>query len=230
VAVTGSSEGPVGRVTLGLPGSTARLIASQLLRRTAQHPGILLELVERPSAELVDLLSRGRLDLGIAVDCPPSARGVRSEPLLDEELFFICSAAASPPRRSISLRAVAGYPLILPSLPSTIRQRLDAAFLEDQLQVVLAAEASATDLVVRLVRDGLGATVLPWAAVAEEAARKEVRAVPITGLSLTRKLSVCLPSFVEPTRACDAVRRLLQETVDELLAASAWRGVRVPQR
>lgn len=223
-AVKDPGDGPQGRVTVGLPGSTGKLVAAPLLRQLAAFPGILLEIVERPSADLVDLLTRGRLDVGIAVDIRSPAKGVEVAPLVHEELYVICATDSGVARRSISLRTLAGLPLILPSPPSTIRQRVDAAFLQERLRPKLALEASATDLVVRLVREGLGATVLPWAAVAVEVARREVRAVPLAGLKLARELSLCRPAFVQPTRACETVHRLLQTTVHDLIRTGGWRG------
>ncbi len=59
-------------------------------------------------------------------------------------------------RKALKMKEVAAQPLILPSVPSTIRQRVEAAFLDEHLKYRLVSEVSATDMLIRLVARRLG--------------------------------------------------------------------------
>ena len=75
VAVKQQAHDPAGHVTLGLPTSTSRIVAVELLRGlTERHRQVSLEIVEGSSAELADQISRQRLDLTVAVDVQDNAR------------------------------------------------------------------------------------------------------------------------------------------------------------
>src|SRR5580698_5235171 len=128
---------PSGRVVIGIAGSTARILAAPLLMALKAYPDILIELVERPSAELVGLTAQGVLDLAIAVDAQ-RMRGISLVPLFYEQLYVVLRR--EPGRRrsgdtgaelaSIGIAELAAQPLLLPSPPSTIRSRIESALME----------------------------------------------------------------------------------------------------
>jgi LysR family nitrogen assimilation transcriptional regulator len=224
---------PSGRVVVGIAGSTARLLAAPLLTALKAYPDILVELVERPSAELVGLAAQGMLDLAIAVDAQ-RVRGVLLEPLFYEQLYVVRRRGrARPPRHgageplpSITLAELAAEPLLLPSPPSTIRSRIDGALREAHLPYGLAAEVSATDLLIRLVAAGVGATALPWSALSEDVAHRRIAAYELSDVSLWRELSLCLPAGVPLSPAAEVVRDSLVGELTRLSLSSDWRGVR----
>lgn len=215
---------PTGRVALGLPGSTSKILAIDLLERLRAHPGITLEIVERPSAELPALVLNGRLDMAIAVDAT-QLRGVHVAPLILEELC-VFTAETLAPRDHISLAEIAAQPLVLPSLPSTIRQRVDAAFLEARLRLSLLAEISSTDLLVRVVGAGLGWTILPRSAGGELIEEGRLKAYPIADHPLSREIALCLPEIAPLSHAAQTVRDLLLACVEDAVRDTRWAGAR----
>jgi LysR family nitrogen assimilation transcriptional regulator len=222
-AVRDETQHPSGRVVVGIPGSTGKLVAVPLLRRLASYDRIRLEIVERPSAELLALVAGGRVDLAIVVDAA-AGRGTTITPLLLEELYVVLARGAAGKKTSLTLRDVAAQPLVLPSAPSTIRQRIDTSLMEAGLAHRVVAEVSATDLLVRVVAAGLGWTILPWSAVGDEVRRGLVDALPIRRRRLSREVSVCVSDTVPLSRATEVVRAGLLDVVDELLVAGAWTG------
>ncbi|WP_198083926.1 LysR substrate-binding domain-containing protein [Variovorax sp. E3] len=223
-AVIDESDHPSGRVTIGIPGSTGKMLAVPLLKAMSAHERILLEFVERPSAELMTLVSRGRLDVAVVVDAVP-CRGVALTRLLMEDLYVIRPAGEVASGRPITLKALAAQPLVLPTAPSTIRQRVDTAFMQFGLRYRLVGEVSATDMLVRLVSAGLGLTVLPWAAVAEEVQQGTVDALQLARHRLRRELAICVSDAVPLNRAADVVRASVIDIVCGLVNSGAWRGV-----
>ncbi|HSV82770.1 MAG TPA: LysR substrate-binding domain-containing protein [Ramlibacter sp.] len=222
VAVREESMEPGGGVTVGMPGSTGKLVAVPLLSALASHDRIVLEIVERPSAELMSLVARGRVDMAIVVDEQP-CRGATTTPLLVEELYVIAPHSQAG-KGSIGLKELAAQPLVLPSLPSTIRQRVDASFLNEHLKYRLVGEVSSTDMLLRIVAAGLGWTMLPWSAVGEEAARGMVSALPLTKIRLTRELSLAVSDSVPLSQPAEIVRRHLLSILEKLAASRKWRG------
>jgi LysR family nitrogen assimilation transcriptional regulator len=222
-AVSQESEYPSGRVAIGIPGSTGKILSAPLLRELANFEGILLEIVERPSAELVDLLVRGRLDIAVTVDVQPR-RGITISPLLLEELYVVHRPDDGGVAKSVRLAEVAKHPLILPCAPSTIRQRVDAAFLDEHLKYQLVAEVGATDMLVRLVIAGLGWTVLPWAAFGEEIQQGRVIGARITGKIMQRELSLCVSDILPLGPAALIVRDRVIAIFNNLLASQHWPG------
>jgi len=214
-----------GSVSVGIAGSTGKVLAVPLLKKAALHRGMLLEIVERPSAELLALVARGRLDIAIVVDARP-CRGATITPMLIEDLFVIMPGAEAEGRSTVSLEFLARKPLILPSLPSTIRQRLDRLLMQARLDYRLVGEVSATDMLLRMVIGGLGWTVLPSAAVQAEVATGVVGALPLAaGYALNRELSLCVSDITPLSHVASAVRDMLRAIVDDLLQAGEWVGV-----
>lgn len=86
--------------------------------------------------------------------------------ILEERLFLIgamtclrcCPAIASPDQ-------LAAIPLIMPSQGHGLRGRLDAICQEHAINVDVVAEIDGLALLMRAVRDGLGATLQPGAAI-----------------------------------------------------------------
>ncbi|RAI64831.1 LysR family transcriptional regulator [Pseudomonas fluorescens] len=225
-AVSNEAEHPTGRTAIGIPGSTAKMLAEPLLRNVLAEGTILLEIVERPSAELVDFVAAGKLDLAITVDAQPR-RGARITPLFTEEMYAVLPKAAAAGKKSLKLKDVAASPLILPSAPSTIRQRVEAALLNSHLKYEIVSEVSSTDLLIRLVSAGLGWTVLPWSALAEDVERYgRIDALPISGHKLEREISLCSSDTLPLSRAAEVVQTHVVNILRSLVGQGEWRGTR----
>lgn len=225
-AVQGENDRPSGKVSVGIAGSTGKVVAIPLLRNVAAAGDIMLEIVERPSSDLLSLVAHDRLDIAIVVDAQSDKR-VRTVPLISEDLYAILHSSHQPDESPISLRTLSTLPLILPTVPSTIRQRTDLAFIDARLTYRLVGEVSATDMLVRMVAAGLGATILPWAAISEEVERGIVRATAIDRTPLSRELSLCESNTVALSRSGEIVRRLILETMSDLVASGSWKGIAV---
>ena len=123
-AVSFEREHPSGRVSVGMSGGVARLLLVPLLEALRACPGILLEVIVRPSSELAGLVAQGGLDMAIAIDALPQ-RGIAIQPLFREELYVALPRAASLRRTSgISLEELAKLPLALPTIMTGINQTI----------------------------------------------------------------------------------------------------------
>lgn len=226
VAVKQQSRDPAGHVTLGLPTSTSRMVAVDLLRElTNRHKQISLEIVEGSSADLAELVSRQKLDLTVAIDAQESAR-FDIHPLLTEELLVVGKAGAlsAGTGTPLSLEQVCALPLVLPSFPNSVRVRMERASTERGLRYRVIAETSAASVMAGVARDGLAWTILPWSALSHED-HAALQCLEIEGRPLTRSLSVCVSKAAGTNSACVAVRDLLAELIRQKVSARAWRHV-----
>lgn len=221
LAVSDEDRHPTGKVTIGIPGSTGKLLSVPLLQKLKKQGRILLEIVERPSAELPPLVANGKLDVAVVVDAIPG-RGVTLSPILLEDLLVVAARHALGARRSLTLKEVAAAPLVLPSRPSTICQRVETALMDAQLTCQLVGEVSATDMLVRVVRAGIGWTLLPWSAVSEDICHGELVALPIRNLRLRRELAICISDTLPLSNASQLVKDSIVEIARQLVSSRKW--------
>jgi LysR family transcriptional regulator, nitrogen assimilation regulatory protein len=220
VAVKQQSHDPAGHVTLGMPTSTSRMVAVELLRKlTGRHKQISLEIVEGSSADLADLISRQKLDLTVAVDVQDNAR-FDIQPLLTEELLLV-GPGGLPADAPVPLEQVCKLPLVLPSFPNSVRVRMERASTERGLRYQVIAETSAATVMAGVARAGLAWTILPWSALSAED-RATLQCLPIAGRPLTRTLSLCVSKAAAANTACAAVCQALTELVQRKVGDGSW--------
>ena len=94
------------------------------------------------------------------------------------------------------------------------------------LELNLVAETSAVSVLLSSVKAGMGWTILPWSALANEPPGDFV-CLPISDSSLVRRVSLCVAVSARQSLACktieDATLRLIANTIE----TSAWKGVKV---
>jgi LysR family nitrogen assimilation transcriptional regulator len=208
-----------------MPSSIVRTITGPLLLgMRARYPGITLELVESPSAELPDQVAQGRVEIAIVtIDSP--VRGLILQPLIKEDLFVLMPPNLKNLRESITLRELAKLPIILPSPPNFIRTRIDLALSQAGFNYEVVAEASTTSLLISAVKSGLGVTVLPLSTINEEAA-DTIYAKRITRPSLSRQLAICTTAAIPISVAGEKVRDMIADVVRKLVRAKVWKGAK----
>jgi DNA-binding transcriptional LysR family regulator len=143
------------------------------------------------------------LGLGPAV---PAGLGLR---VISEEPLVAAVAPGHPlaARKTITLRALAGYPLI--SLPpgTGLRGSLDAACAAAGLTPAITLEAGDPRILAQLASHGLGVAVLP--ASTTGARRGELHAATITRPALSGRIALAWPAGGP---ANPAARELIQRT------------------
>lgn len=137
----------------------------------SERPEVELTLSVAPSAELLEVLRGGELDLVVCVEPPEPRSGLEVEELLREPL-----AVMAPPGTSIGAPSSWGPWVMFPSGSHT-RQLVLAALARLGARAVITAESHQPDVLTQMVRLGLGWTVLPVAVARPGAAPVESVAV-----------------------------------------------------
>jgi LysR family nitrogen assimilation transcriptional regulator len=212
-----------GNVSVGMPSSTARLLALRLMRLVKErHPSIVLEIVDVPSADLTSLVAHGRVDFSLVPD-PQRPKNMDFLPLFREELYLMTCPGTIEGKGKVSLKTISTLPLMLPSLPNTLRSRLEHSFLKMHLEVNLFGEASTSAILIPAVRAGLAATILPYSSAHEEIANHQVEMHAIEG-GFGRDVYLCTSNTLPVSPATTLVIGLCHETLQELVESGAWQG------
>jgi len=128
----------------------------------ARHPAIRVRLSTRTEQQ-IELAVRDDPDVAVGIAAP-------YEPAIDVDFslwFSMGWSLIAPPghpilaRRQVTLRHLAGEPLILFERGSTGRQHIIDAFRRLNLSPTVAMEVTTTQIIVRMVEAGLGVSIVP---------------------------------------------------------------------
>ncbi|AUA58477.1 LysR family transcriptional regulator [Achromobacter spanius] len=215
-----------GTVSIGLASSTARMLALPLMRRAkAELPSVVLEIVDLPSADLTRFVLQGRVDFSLSPDQAP-IQGMLTTSIFRESLFLLAHSSVSLPARILRIADFAHLPLMLPSLPNTLRTRVDHAFLTAGCACNLFAEASTSAILIPAVRSAMAATILPFSAAHPEIAEGTIKAHALDR-TLSRDLVLCVSESQLPTEAVESVIFMCKQEIARLIAERAWLGCAV---
>lgn len=214
-----------GHVSVGMAPSTASILGIPFIHTMQEnYADVRLHVVESLSGNLERMINTRQIDLAVVFQKDKILRW-SARPILEEQLFLIGSHAllAALPDNPITPEQLAGIPLIMPSQGHGLRGRLDAVCQEHALNVEIVAEIDGLALLMRAVRDGLGATLQPGAAISH----LDNDALCVIGVHnpvLSRPNFLVSLSDDELTPAGLAARVVLTKVMRQLVDAGEWPG------
>lgn len=220
------AEEPSGHLRIGMTPSAAAPLAADFFKAlNERYPRITVSLNEGLSNLLIEQLDDDRIDIALAfVGSHPE--GLRGEALSEEDFHFLV-----PPdhpdawRDSITLEEVLIQPLLLPPPDHVMRSRIDALADEMDVEVNLRAVVQSVGTLVNLVENKIGATVLPYSAVARQVGQGRVSAMPIVSPTITRTMSLVYSARRPMVSTELAARKVIQSLVREKIDSGSlkWR-------
>ncbi|HAC6174752.1 TPA_asm: tricarballylate utilization LysR family transcriptional regulator TcuR [Salmonella enterica subsp. enterica serovar Typhimurium] len=214
-----------GHVSVGMAPSTASILGIPFIHAMQEnYADVRLHVVESLSGNLERIINTRQIDLAIVFQKDKILRW-SARPILEEQLFLIGSHAllAALPDNPITPEQLAGIPLIMPSQGHGLRGRLDAVCQEHALNVEIVAEIDGLALLMRAVRDGLGATLQPGAAISH-LDNDALRVIGVHNPVLSRPNFLVSLSDDELTPAGLAARVVLTKVMRQLVDAGEWPG------
>lgn len=214
-----------GHVSVGMAPSTASILGIPFIHAMREnYADVRLHVVESLSGNLERMINTRQIDLAVVFQKDKILRW-SARPILEEQLFLIGSHAllATLPDNPITPEQLAGIPLIMPSQGHGLRGRLDAVCQEYSLNVEIVAEIDGLALLMHAVRDGLGATLQPGAAISH----LDNDALSVIGVHnpvLSRPNFLVSLSDDELTPAGLAARVVLTKVMRQLVDAGEWPG------
>ncbi|EDR3274071.1 tricarballylate utilization LysR family transcriptional regulator TcuR [Salmonella enterica] len=214
-----------GHVSVGMASSTASILGIPFIHAMQEnYADVRLHVVESLSGNLERMINTRQIDLAVVFQKDKILRW-SARPILEEQLFLIGSHAllAALPDNPITPEQLAGIPLIMPSQGHGLRGRLDAVCQEHALNVEIVAEIDGLALLMRAVRDDLGATLQPGAAISH-LDNDALRVIGVHNPVLSRPNFLVSLSDDELTPAGLAARVVLTKVMRQLVDAGEWPG------
>lgn len=180
----------------------------------AAHPGISVDLEERPSEEIADALRLGLCDIGLASDAA-DLEGLQVHPLWPDPLVLVVPRGhAWAGRAGVTLAEVAATPLVGLAEHSAFHAHLARHARRIGRRLDYRVRLRSFESVCRLVGAGIGLGIVPGAVAARCARSAGVQRVPLAEDWAARQLVLCL-------RADEALAPAAQLFVQHLLAGVA---------
>ena len=218
-------SGLSGRVALGLPPSVARVLAVPLTRAFRQQlPQAQLSISEGLSTAMQENLMNGRLDIAVLYK-PSPLPGIELQALVEEELLLVQARPPGlqedPPPPPVSLRDLAGLPLVIPSRPNALRMHVESEMAAIGCKPSIALEIDGVSAILDLVADGAGVAILPRNAVMRSVRPSAYTLRSVANPALRIGLATAISAMRPTTLTQKATLELLYQTAQDWLAEKA---------
>jgi LysR family transcriptional regulator, nitrogen assimilation regulatory protein len=213
---------PAGHVVVALPPTIALLLTVLLVKNVrAQFPNGSISIMEGRSMNVVEWVTSGRADIGVVFNPQPSP-AIDITPWLEEPMLLIGPKQRRAPgsRRSVPLKELPHYPLIVASRPNANRMRIESQLAYFGLKPTIAIEIDGLASALELVHQGYGYAVLPRNALRGYGMGRALAARPIVRPKLWIQLSLVTSAQRPVTTLTSAVLRLLPEIGSPVLSGS----------
>ena len=235
--IRGHHSDPSGEVRLGLPGTIGQILAVPLITAARlRYPRIRLRIAEAMSGFVLEWMRDSRIDLAVLYDAPDD-QGIRTQPLLEEELLFFGPArvdpahvgtdqALPPPGSPVPFVQLARMPLILPGEGHGLRDLLARTALAAGCELNTVIDIDSYGNIKELVAEGLGFSILPENAIAREVAEGRLRSWAICGQPVRRSVHLAYSVDRPMANAVRVMLDLADETLRDLARTGRWAGAK----
>jgi DNA-binding transcriptional LysR family regulator len=215
-----------GIVTLGLLPSTCDLLSGTLIRIIKKtNPNIRVRISTGYAGHLLEWLNSGEIDAALLYDIKPSPT-LQIDTLLEERLWVVGLPESGLKKKKVSLKDLEGLPFVLPSQPHGLRSLVEQACKLLKIELLIAAETNSLNVQKSLILDGIGLTILPSIAVANELGRQELVGSPLLDDILIRKIVLALPTNRRITPATRYVANTLVSCMKDKVKSGSWPGAK----
>ena len=214
-----------GHVSVGLAPSTTGVLGLPFMQAMRErYPDVRLRMVESLSGYLASMLGARPIDLAILFQEPPTQRW-STMPLLDERLFVIGAARSvwhAAGSRCVFPSSVS-CPLFCRADPTACGRYLRRSFQRARYEPRIVAEVDGLAMLMDAVRDGIGATIQPGAALARPE-NASLASVPVADADAIRPNLIVSVSDDELSPAGLAARVVLADVARTLVTEGRWPG------
>jgi len=208
-SVSAFSHDVSGTITLGT-GATAciHLLPPLLEQLRRDFPLLSVGVTTGNTLDIVRAIEENRLDMGL-VTLPVSSRALEVMPVMDEEFVFIASREQQDAFRDFTPQALHAQPLIAFESGSGTRALIDGWFAGSGLTIAPVMQLGSIEAIKRMVRAGLGYSIVPRMAVKEDADREGLCVMSLTPV-LQRQLAVVMRQDKILSKGIAGIIRIVQ--------------------
>lgn len=199
-----------GTITLGTGATACIHLLPPLLRQLrSDYPLLRVGVTTGNTLDIVRAIEENRLDMGL-VTLAVSGRALDVMPVMDEEFVFIASQAQQAMFTDLRPDALHTLPLIAFESGSGTRALIDGWFEASGLTIAPAMQLGSIEAIKRMVRSGLGYSIVPKMAV-EQKADREGLCVSSLSPVLQRQLAVVMRQDKILSKGISGIIRILQQ-------------------
>jgi LysR family transcriptional regulator, nitrogen assimilation regulatory protein len=222
-------EQTTGTISLALPAESAPLLVPRLLEECrTRWPNLTLAIREGTSASLEEWVLDRRVDIALLQD-PPALDDLDVEPVVTEHLGLVSGVRTIrlEGSDSVRVRQLAGLKLILPHPRHWIRRLVETAAFRRGIVLDRIQQVDGVALTKEMVRNGLGHTILPFAAVRDEVARGALSFHPIEHDPLLTVHAIACRGGISAGPFVAEIRYVLRDVMCGLARSGEWPGATV---
>lgn len=164
------SKKRAGNLKIGIPAYRGQICLPDILSRFHKlWPNVSIQLIDKASEKMEEMVRDGELDFYIGVIHPNSAQ-LDILPLLDDSVFLVCSdellkryytdsceELKKRSRKGANLKWFSHVPFLLPEPRMRLRKLIDECFLDAKVTPEIFLESSSTELLISLYPNHYGA-------------------------------------------------------------------------
>lgn len=158
-------EGLSGNLRIGVNTFSDYQLAGYLNEFHKRYPNVYYTVYQGNSVELTKMIKEGLLDIGYVI-FPIESHEVNILPIKTEPFVYLTNEQLQEPKQDVSLKEISKKPLILPSNEGLgIYKMIVSEFSRLHIKPVVKSECSDIKLLLELVKQGFGVTVVPESVV-----------------------------------------------------------------
>ena len=184
------------------------------------HPNLDLKVTVGSAERSIAMLRSGAGDLGL-ITLPVEASDLVSVPVLREELLLITYPAHPLARkRQVTPGDLTRQPFILFETGSITRRIVEQFFMRERIEPEIVMETENVEIIKAMVRHGLGISIIPWQAAADDVRTKQLFCTRVAGQALHRETGWLYPKMSRLPRTVTEVIKVFDQVRPTLEAAA----------
>ncbi|PJG84506.1 LysR family transcriptional regulator [Conservatibacter flavescens] len=209
-----------GTISLGIPPTLSKLLAKDIIKTFHQRlPDANLIVREGLTSDLQEQLEFGRLQVGLLHN--PSFIAAIDYQLLTQAYLCLIVRKDDPlflNKSKITAKDLETIPLIIPTQDNTFRQLLDYEMAKLQKKANIVFEIDSKELLLDLVEEGVGNSILLPMVLAFGQAHPALKAIPIQEPLLPCHLYMATNNKTAPTRLQQEFIKIIQDVCHRYFA------------
>jgi DNA-binding transcriptional LysR family regulator len=183
------------------------------------HPHLDLKITVGSAERSIAMLRAGAGDLGL-LTLPVEATDLVSVPVLEEELLLVTYPTHPlAKKREVRSSELNKQPFILFETGSITRRLVEEFFTRERIEAQIVMETENVEIIKAMVRNGLGISIIPWQAAADDVRTKQLYCSRIAGHSLQRETGWLYPKMSRLPRPVSEVIRVFDTIRPQFEAA-----------
>ncbi len=223
--IQSDSDMPTGEVTLGVPAQLGPRFVAQIIHSFRdRYPTARIRVADGCNFQIAEWLQSSRVDVGFVYD-PQTYQNLSTKVMVEEALYLVGPhASLHTAHTTVPFHTVAKLPLILPNLGGTLRRRVENAAAQLGINANYEIDIDSLPTIKQLVIEGVGYTILPYAAVHDEVKCESLSTSRIVEPDFYRPLGLAVRPNGALSLATNKLSSFIQLELNELLAKGNWMG------